>query len=82
MSLQYDSLHDGLEALRRDLEDYSETVQRFVTNTAETFAAAERDRAELRDELHAVANRVENLHGHVLEQSRSLDAYRAEARNG
>ena len=61
MSLQFDSLHDGLEALRRDLDSYDESVRRFVTATAEHFAALDRVDAELRDDLHAVAIRVEAL---------------------
>ena len=61
MSLQYDSLHDALVALQAAQDDYRDTVQRFVTSTAERFAAAERREAELRDDLHAVANRVEAL---------------------
>lgn len=61
MSLQFDSLHDGLEALRADMESYSKSVQHFVEFTTSTFVEAERRECELRDDLHAVANRVESL---------------------
>ena len=61
MSLPFDSLHASLEALRRDLDEYSEQVRRFVVASAESVATQDRTISELRDDLHAVANRVESL---------------------
>lgn len=61
MSLQYDSLHDALLALQQAQDEHGRAVERFVTSTAERFAVEEVIIAELRDDLHAVANRLETL---------------------
>jgi hypothetical protein len=61
MSLQYDSLHDGIVALGESQEHYAEAVQRLVESVEERFATEERLYAELRDDLHALANRLEAL---------------------
>ena len=61
MGLEYDSLHGALEALRHDLDSYRTAVQRYVTLTTEQLAEAERRDAELRDDLHVLANRIEGV---------------------
>jgi hypothetical protein len=55
------SLEALLDALRRDLDSYNDTVARFVSSTAESFAVHDGLVSELRDDLHGVANRVESL---------------------
>ena len=61
MSLQYDSLHDGIVALGASQERYADAVQRLAESVEERFATEERLYAELRDDLHALANRLEAL---------------------
>lgn len=63
MSLAYDSLHDGLEALRASQDDYFDRVQRMAESMQARFEEEERLIAEIRDELHeaivAMSNRIE-----------------------
>lgn len=61
MSLQYDSLHDGIVRALDAQTKHNEAVERFVQAVDEQFAREERLIAELRDDLHALANRLEAL---------------------
>lgn len=61
MSLQYDSLHDALVSLADDQSRYADDVSRFVERVNDRFQTEERLIAELRDDLHALANRLEAL---------------------
>lgn len=61
MSLQYDSLHDALVSLADDQSRYADDVARFVERVNDRFQTEERLIAELRDDLHALANRLEAL---------------------
>ena len=56
-----DDLLASFAGLADSLESYHETVNRLVDAVDQSFARQERLTAELRDDLHAVVNRVENL---------------------
>lgn len=60
-SLQYDSLHDGIVRTFDAISRQGEAQQRLNESLSEEVARLWADNAELRDELHAVANRLENL---------------------
>ena len=61
MSLQYDSLHEGIVALGESQERYADAVQRMAESVEARFAEEGRIISELRDDLHALANRLEAL---------------------
>ena len=61
MNLQYDALHDGIVALGESQERYADAVQRLAESVEERFATEERLYAELRNDLHTLANRLEAL---------------------
>ena len=56
-----DELLDALVRLDRAQDDHFAAVQRFSAAVDERFEAEGRLIAELRDDLHALANRVESL---------------------
>jgi hypothetical protein len=58
---EYESLRNDLEQIAVMLGNYSSTVNRYVVAVDEDSRRLWDDNAALRDELHAVANRVENL---------------------
>ena len=57
----FDSLREDLAATLAAVEGNGAAVQRFAESTERETAALWRANAELRDDLHAVANRVEML---------------------
>lgn len=73
------TLTDLLDALKRDLDSYNDTVARFVSSTAATFDLHDGMVAELRDDLYAVANRLESATQAMATRS-DLDDLRLEVR--
>ena len=61
MSLQYDALHDGIVRCLEAQGAHNKAVERFVESVEDRFATEERLISELRDDLHALANRLEAL---------------------
>ena len=61
MSLQYDALHDGIVRCLEAQDAHNKAVERFVESVEDRFATEERLISELRDDLHALANRLEAL---------------------
>lgn len=60
-SIQYDALHDALVALGAAQDDYAAGVARLAESVEERFKTEELLYAELRDDLHELANRLEAL---------------------
>lgn len=56
-----DDLIASFTRLADSIESYTATVIRFVEAVDQSFVLQEQLTAELRDDLHAVVNRVENL---------------------
>lgn len=59
--LAYEALHDALVVLGNAQDDHFAAVQRMAESVARRFQEEERIVSELRDNLHALANRVEAL---------------------
>jgi hypothetical protein len=58
---EYESLRNDLDGIAKGLEHYSDTAVRHLLEQSTQIDRLWADQAELRDELLAVANRVENL---------------------
>ena len=61
MSLQYDSLHDGIVRALESQVELNRGIERFMGAVNAQFEQEERLIAELRDDLHTLANRLEAL---------------------
>jgi uncharacterized coiled-coil protein SlyX len=58
---EYEALRTEIERMGTSYVAYASAVDRYAEVVNEQVAALWADNAELRDELHAVANRLENL---------------------
>ena len=58
---EYEALRNDLDGLAKGLAHYSDTAIRHLLEQSTQIDRLWADNAELRDELHAVANRLENL---------------------
>lgn len=58
---EFASLRDALDSLREAQNEYADDVTRFVVSVEERFTTEARLYDELRDDMHALANRVETL---------------------
>ena len=58
---EFASLREALDALRESQDEYARAVSRFVTGASIDSREQWEDIADLREELHGVANRVESL---------------------
>lgn len=61
MSLYYESLHDGIVRALESQDELNRGITRFMEVVNEQFEQEERIIAELRDDLHTLANRLEAL---------------------
>jgi hypothetical protein len=58
---EYEALRNDLDGIAKGLEHYSDTAVRHLLEQSTQIDRLWADNAELRDELHALANRVETL---------------------
>lgn len=58
---EYEGLRSEIMTVMDSLNEYGRTVNRYMAVVNDQVAAVWADNAELRDELHAVANRLESL---------------------
>lgn len=58
---EYEALRNDLDGIAKGLEHYSDTAVRHLLEQSTQIDRLWADNAALRDELHAVANRLENL---------------------
>jgi uncharacterized protein YaaN involved in tellurite resistance len=63
---EYESLRTEIERMATSYVAYAEAVDRYAAVVNEQVAALWADNAELRDELHAVSNRLENLTRYIV----------------
>jgi len=57
----FDSLREDITGLGRSLKSYNDTAVHHLLEQSRQIDRLWDDNAELRDELHALANRVESL---------------------
>jgi hypothetical protein len=58
---EYESLRHDIGAVAKAVDDYSDVAIRHLLDQSTQIDRLWADNAELRDELHAVANRLQNL---------------------
>ncbi len=58
---EFESLRDDIAAIAKSLDGYSSTAVHHLLEQSTQIDRLWADNAELRDELHALANRVETL---------------------